>query len=90
MSRRMFRYVVPIDDRMHTCELNGDPRHVAASEVGDDVVEFWAENDDLKAVATRWFRVYGTGDALPGSARWWGTCDRTPDGYVWHLYEVRP
>jgi hypothetical protein len=32
--------------------------------------------------------VFGTGQPLPEDAGWRGTCDRTPDGLVWHLYEL--
>jgi hypothetical protein len=34
--------------------------------------------------------AFGTGQPIPDGMRWVGTCNRTPDGFVWHLYEVVP
>jgi len=87
-DRRMFRYVVPIDDRPHQFNLTGDPVAVAAA--GAARVEFWAEHTDDHTDATattRAFQVFGTGQPLPPGARWIGTCPRI-GGLVWHLYEV--
>lgn len=85
-QRRMFRYVVPVDDRPHAFRLTSSP--VAAAVTGDrDAVEFWAESTGDPGIA-RAFRVFGTGHALPDGARWAGTCPRTPDGLVFHLYEI--
>jgi hypothetical protein len=107
MSRRMFRYVVRVDDQPHTFDLAcggySGPLHVAASRGrpgnieqpaatgtgGIHVVEFWAEhNPDEHDERPRTFQVFGTGQPLPDDAHWVGTCDRTPDGLVWHLYEI--
>jgi hypothetical protein len=107
MTRRMFRYVVRVDDQPHTfnlaCSGYSGPLHVAASlgrpgnieepaEIGDaaiHVVEFWAEHDpDSFGEQPRTFQVFGTGHPIPDGMSWVGTCDRTPDGFVWHLYEV--
>lgn len=74
ITRRMFRYVVPIDDRHHEIALTGDP--VAVGQQAFDAVEFWAEH------------IQPHGHPLPPNARWVGTCPRTPDGLVWHLYEM--
>jgi hypothetical protein len=89
--RQMFRYVVPVDDRPHRIELTGGPVKVAARKLGGEhVVEFWAEHDPSMTAHLRAFRVFGTGHPLPDEAAWCGTCDRTPDGFVWHLFEVKP
>ena len=86
-DRRMFRYVVPVDDRGHTFELTGNPVAVAVTEDFDSV-EFWAEHATATGtVPLRAFQVFGTGQPLPDDARWTGTCPRTPGGLVWHLYE---
>ena len=87
MTRRMYRYIVPLDDHAHTFELTSDPVHVAAPADRIHEVEFWAEHDPDAPTVTRAFRVFGTGQPLPDHARWVGTCDRTPLGLVWHLYE---
>ena len=55
---------------------------------GIHVVEFWAEHDTDLAEEPRTFQVFGTGQPLPDGAHWVGTCDRTPDGHVPHLYEL--
>jgi hypothetical protein len=87
-ERRMFRYVVPVDDRAHEFRLTCNPVAVAVAEHGSHgwAVEFWAEHADDPGV-TRAFRVFGTGHPLPDGARWVGTCPRI-GGLVWHLYEV--
>jgi len=96
MTRRVFRYVVPVDDRSHAIKV-GTIRHVAANryptapgEEPTHVVEFWAEDSGSQDAPERHFQVYGTGHELPGDARWKGTCDRTDDGLVWHLFERWP
>jgi hypothetical protein len=83
----MYRYEVPVDDQAHEFRLTCHPVAVANSRWG--TVEFWAEHADDPGV-TRWFRAFGTGHPLPEDAQWVGTCPRTPDGLVWHLYEVYP
>jgi hypothetical protein len=100
MTRRMFRYVVRVDDLPHTFDLAcggySGPLHVAASRVAYaesdiHVVEFWAEHDpDAYTPEPRSFQVFGTGHIIPDEMHWVGTCDRTADGLVWHLYEVLP
>lgn len=90
----MLRYQVIVNDRPQTIELyGGDPLRVAAARIGvgpgaAHAVDFWAEGS-LEAPGTkRTFQVFGTGHPLPEGARWWGTTDRTPEGLVWHLYEL--
>lgn len=87
-TRRMFRYVVPADDQPHLFTLTHGPVAVAAP--AEDSVEFWAENDPQRGRTDRAFRVFGTGQPVPGGAQWVGTCPRTVLGLVWHLYEVTP
>ncbi len=85
-GRRMFRYVVSIDDQPHVIPLSHNPVAVAA--IGNFSVEFWAEHTESAPQIYRAFQVFGTGHPLPENARWIGTCARTADGLVWHLYEV--
>lgn len=95
----MLRYEVAVSGRPQTFPIygDGDPVHVAASRLGVGpsalhIVEFWAEADDgddfRGPFARRTFQVFGTGHPLPDGAVWRGTCDRTPEGLVWHLYEL--
>lgn len=85
-GRRMFRYVIPVDDRPHLVLLTGSPVHVAGGQTLDEV-EFWAEHVSGAPEVARAFQVFGTGHPLPRDARYAGTCPRTPEGIVWHLYE---
>jgi hypothetical protein len=94
MTRRVFRYEVPVDDRSHAFRLTADPLHVEARRIGvhplaPHVVDFWVEHTD-GAPAVRAFRVFGTGHLLPAGARWIGTTARTEEGFVGHLYEIQP
>ena len=86
-ERKMFRYVVPVDDQAHEFTLTGSPVAVAAADI--ETVEFWAEYDEHGGRTDRTFRVFGTGHPLPAAAQWVGTCQRIA-GLVWHLYEVVP
>lgn len=87
-ERKMFRYVVSVDDEPHTVALSHSPVAVAA--IGAWSVEFWAEHTEGATQVKRSFQVFGTGHPLPDNARWVGTCRRTESGLVWHLYEVAP
>lgn len=92
--RRVFRYQVVVGDRPTTITLTSDPRHVEAERLGvgpqaPHLVAFWAEyEDDAGSGLKRTFQVYGTGHPIPDGARYWGTTARTPEGLVWHLYEL--
>lgn len=91
MTTRMFRYLVPVDGKAYAFDLDHNPVHVAYrfEATAGECVEFWAEHSDGDHDrGPRTFQVFGTGHPLPDGARWIGTCDRTPDGLVWHLYEV--
>jgi hypothetical protein len=100
VTRRVFRYIVPVDDQPHGFDLvsNVSVLSVAAvymplapGERPAHVVEFWAEDYGGQLSTTRRaFQVFGTGHDLPDRAQWRGTCDRTAEGLVWHLYEVTP
>jgi hypothetical protein len=83
--RRMLRWEVPVDDRPHKVRALF-PRHVESRHA--DVVEFWSDQSGPRYPEIS-YQVFGTGQPLPPSATWIGTCiphDR-PD-LVWHLYEV--
>jgi hypothetical protein len=87
MTRRMFRYTVPADDRAYAFDLSDEPVHVDTTAFGL-AVDFWVEHDDTEPTNRRAFQVFGTGHELPDGAHYVGTCDRTPGGLVWHLFEV--
>ena len=90
-QRRMLRYVVAIDDRPHLVPLTSDPVTLpvaAISPWGARSVEFWTEYVEGAPETQRAFQVFGTGHPLPPGARHVGTCARTEQGFVWHLFEV--
>ena len=86
-KRQVFRYVIPVDDQPHTAYLTNDPLHVDCSQMVDEV-EFWAEHDADAPEYPAVFQVFGTGHPLPGDAVYVGTCPRTREGIVWHLYRL--
>lgn len=90
IDRRMFRYVVPVDDEPHVISLSHSPVAVAAvtGTYAGASVEFWAECTDGAPQVRRAFQVFGTGHLLPEDAKWVGTCGRTAGGLVWHLFEL--
>lgn len=86
-GRRILRHEVPVDGREHVISLTHSPVTVAVADAWPDLVEFWAEYAEDIPPVERAFRVFGTGQPLPGGARWAGTCPRR-HGLVWHLYEM--
>lgn len=91
MTRHILRWEVPTDDEAHAYGLSSNPRKVAVGvhwHLGVHTVSFWVEDDDDAPRVERYFRVFATGQGLPDGARHWGTTERTPEGLVWHLYEV--
>lgn len=86
-KRKVYRYTIPVDDRPHVVHLTGDPLHVANG-VTLDEVEFWAEHDGEALEYPAAFQVVGTGQPLPDGAVYAGTCPRTREGLVWHLYRL--
>ena len=88
MTRVMYRYQVGLDGPV-TIGLTSDPVAVGALAYSAGV-EFWAEHDDAKPEIRRAFVIVGTGHRIPDQAVYVGTAPRTPEGLVWHLYEVTP
>lgn len=86
MSGRVLRWQVPVDDADHELPVAGPVVHTEAAAV--DLVEFWAFAGDGEQVVPRVFRVFGTGDPVPGGYVWRGTTARK-HGLVWHLMERR-
>lgn len=77
MSRAMHRYQVGVDGPV-LIGLTGNP--VAYGALGYSAgIEFWAEHDDSLPEVVRMFVIVGTGHPIP---------DDTPEGLVWHLYEL--
>jgi hypothetical protein len=92
MANTIYKYTVPIDDRVHAFEL---PRPAEIVHVGTttgdswDHVQFWAVVEPGSEVAEtrrRHFIVVGTGHPWPPGAWYKGTAIFPP--FVWHLLEV--
>jgi hypothetical protein len=86
-KRQIFRYIVPVNDQPHAIPLTHDPLYVANGDTLDEV-EFWAEHDSDSDEWAATFQVFGTGQPLPDGAVYVGTCPRTREGLVWHLYRI--
>jgi hypothetical protein len=94
--KSILRYEAYVDDGPQHYPFRGEVRKVASirrvvNGRSRAVVEFWAETGDLMDDATpvrRTLEVFGTGHPIPVEAVWRGTCDRNPEGDVWHLYEL--
>ena len=90
-TRRVFRYVVPIDHGWHRHGLTGPVLAVAARRL--DELDFWAVHTEDAPVTLCEFRVFATGALLPtvGQYRFHGTAVDHDGAYVWHLIgrEVR-
>ena len=87
MSDRIYRYEVPVDDRVHHFSLSGDPLAVGQRKRG--VVEFWAVHHDTDDPDERHFTVVSTGQPLPPSFLChWGHAYDMDGALVWHLIEV--
>ncbi|WP_181785087.1 DUF7352 domain-containing protein [Streptomyces phytophilus] len=93
MPRRMLRHWLLVNDKPTRIETGGPVVRAAAGRLGigpnaQHIVEFWAEGSLETDGTVRTFQVLGTGHALPDGAQWRGTTARTPEGLVWHLYEL--
>lgn len=84
MADAIYRYEIPVDDRWHPLQLSGPVLHVGCRTM--HAVEVWALHSD-GPTATRTFRVYGTGHALPDSIRHVGTAIAPGGQRVRHLIE---
>lgn len=82
-NERIYRYEVPVDDKWHAFELQGDPLAVYSRTFG--VVEFWARWTPNANGLRREFRAVGTGQPMPSQVRYHGTAVAGP--LVWHLVE---
>jgi hypothetical protein len=82
----MHRYKVGLEGP-EVIGLTGDP--VAFGPLGFEAgIEFWAEHDFDKLPVSRTFVIVGTGHIIPDGAVYRGTAPRTPEGLVWHLFEL--
>jgi hypothetical protein len=87
LTRYIAYHDIAISDHPQPAELTHDPAAVAA-DGPTGTVRMWVEFDDTQPRIQRWFRVYSTGNEIPPGAVWVGTCGRSADLIVWHLYEV--
>lgn len=83
-ATRILRFEVPVDDGFHFRRVPQGPIvHVGCRD--ERAVEFWIREPCDGAVEVRAYRVFSTGQPIPGAARHEGTAV-VPDGrLVWHL-----
>lgn len=90
MTRRIYRYTVPVDDKVHAITMQGPVLHVGSRLRA--TVEFWAEYDDTRPSVTKHFTVVGTGQPLDGDITGYFYIGTAYDGgyhnLVWHLLEI--
>jgi hypothetical protein len=84
----MYRHRLYVDGAPHEFTITGDPVHVEAA--GNTYVDFWTLHAPRTFPQRRMFQAFGTGQPLPGGARYIGTTGRTPAGLIWHLFEIQP
>lgn len=88
MTRRIFRYEIPVDDKNHDVRLSDTANVLKVGARSVSAVEFWAEHNDARPEMVRTFRVFGTGQAVPDGYRHVGTPEPVYGGaLVFHLYE---
>jgi len=85
VTRSIYRYEIPVDDQWHALDLTGDIVHVDSRSV--HTVELWAIHGD-RPPTRRGFRVYGTGQPIPGDVTHVGTTIPPGGQPVWHLMEL--
>lgn len=88
-ANAVLRTEIPVDDEWHTVDLGGPVLHVATRSA--DVVEVWhlaRPQRAIDATGPRAFRVFLTGQALPTTFRYVGTCVPASEIYQpYHLME---
>lgn len=87
MSRRVFREELDQNPYVQPLKIPRESQ-ILRVEATRDTVEFWFEIDDEWEFAERYFVIVGTGHEIPEGAIYRGTAARTPDGFVWHIYET--
>src|SRR4051812_14815663 len=88
-DRAVFKWRVPIDDRLHQIG-GGQVVHVGAQYPDDyDVVTVWTiESRERPIDKTRQVQIYGTGHPLPYFATHLGSVVVAEGRFVWHLFEL--
>jgi len=85
MTRRIFRYEVPIDGKTHEIRLASDPVFIFCRSLL--TIEFWVIDRSDGPERSRFFTVIGTGSDMPPNGTYVGTAVAPDGAYVWHLIE---
>lgn len=88
MSRTIWKFEIPVDDRWHEVNMPAPAKIVHAACVGAyGTVWVWAEvTPEGKETDARKLRVFGTGHPIPDEATYVGTAPSAP--FIWHVYEL--
>lgn len=85
MSRRVFKWDVPVDDDWH--EIGSGPVVLVACQSRADVVQVWTDEPDSENYKVRAVRVYGTGQPVPLFDEHLGSVVTAMGALVWHVFE---
>lgn len=88
MTRSVWKYPVPVDDRNHVFLVpSGQWLPALHVDSNADIVTIYAEVEPEAYAEPSIFRVFGTGQPIPDGAVYMGTTFHD-SGLVWHLYET--
>ena len=84
MSKAVFRYEIPLDDKAHPIPP-GMPVHFEVGRRIAHVGELWLEvYGGIPKSPTHEYQVFGTGHLIPDDFEFIGTAREDP--FMWHLY----
>lgn len=85
-KREIWKYDFEISDDYQVKEMPSGAEILRVASQ-DSVLTMWAMVIRKRALESRTFRVYGTGQPIAPDDRYIGTADIRP--FVWHLFEAR-
>lgn len=91
-TRRVFRWVIPVDDQPH--KMGGGPVVMVDTRGSTDTVEVWTIEmvDDKTFVSLnreRRAQVFGTGHPIPFESEHVGSAITPGNVLVWHLFREK-
>lgn len=86
MSKRVLKWIVPVDDEPH--EIGGGPVVHIACQNGPGLVMVWTEEptNPSRPTEPRTAQVYGTGHEVPDRLVHLGSTLALDGALVWHCY----
>lgn len=84
--RSIWKHELAVGNEPLGYEIPGYGGVAHVTRAGPGLIEFWSHVDTGEPERVVWFRVYGTGHAIPADAKHVGTVLDGP--FVWHVCEV--